>query len=720
MIFLYNLSHNVNKYGGCMERAKLLIASILIVCAFILNADKIDELGKPTATNQKYVNWLEKQSMLYDAVKINAGFTGNKSEWQHEFSFPITEKILKKQPVMYTAYPDSTLTEKGQNFTQYYSSPEVWKIFKEIGINILHTCPVKKSGGIDGYKHTPTIDGYFDRIALEVSPNFGTNEEYKKMTQVATQYGGIVLGDTVPGHTGKGADFDLATMYYKNYQGLYDLVEIDKDDWEILPTVKDSDGAVLLTGDQVNQLKEKGYIPGPCLKCFEEAGWSATSEITGVDGKNRRMVYFHAFKPGQPALNWTSPTMAPFQLICGDILQSLEVLGAGALRLDATPFCGIAVAPKIRENFGNPISVLVTKFLSMTIRKFGGWSYQELCVPFDQLDVYSGSDFYYDFFARPAVEHAALTGDASFLYICNQLMRKNGIKQKILIHDTQNHDEITYGLPQLDALKEKVEYHGKMITGPELKKIIIKEKDKLAINSYNKGFGGGVASTMAGYLAAGLGIKNIDNLSSKQIETIKKLHLLIVVYNAMQPGIFGISGWDMVGALPIPDKGIENLLADNDNRWHNRGSYDLTGSVTGVDKSVTGLPKCKTIYGPVPEQLKNPNSFCSQLKKIIAARNKYNIQLADQIDVPNLRNKSVFISIQKLPDKGGLEITALNFGKEEAGGKISLVDLPEIDVTKLNGKTFVNILTDENDSAIINSEINISLKPMSAKALLIK
>jgi len=90
------------------------------------------------------------------------------------------------------------------------------------------------------------------------------------------------------------------------------------------------------------------------------------------------------------------------------------------------------------------------------------------------------------------------------------------------------------------------------------------------------------------------------------------------MFNALQPGIFGVSGWDMVGALPIPNKGIESLVKRGDTRWHNRGAYDLLGKNNYIKKAPTAmkLPACKNIYGDIATQLKDKNSFCSQLKNI--------------------------------------------------------------------------------------------------------
>ncbi|MCF7888581.1 MAG: hypothetical protein K9L78_00530, partial [Victivallales bacterium] len=516
-----------------------------------------------------------------------------------------------------------------------------------------------------------------------------------------------------------GPDFMLALMFYENYAGLYDIVEIEKEDWPLLPEIEKGKESAHLSSEQISLLREKGYIPGPCFKAFDEGGWSATPEIIGADGKTRRILFFHAFKSGQPSLNWTSPTAAASQLINADIVQSLCQLGAGALRLDATPFCGIIVDPETQSEPGSPVSIYTTKMLAGLIRKYGGWSYQELNTPFELVKKYSGSDLYYDFFTRPAIEHAALTGDASFLYIMNELMTNHGIDQKMLIHDTQNHDEITYGIPQLDDPSFNVEYHGKEMPASEVRKIILEQKDQIAVNSYNKGFTDGVATTIAGYLAAGLEVKDIYNLTEREKQKIQELHTLIIFYNAMQPGLFGISGWDMVGALPIPEGGIEELLEDGDTRWHNRGSYDLLGNNTSTENLPTVLPKCKMIYGPVPQQLKKPDSFCSKIKKILSARTKYKIQLSDQVAVIKPQNTSAFISLQRLPDNKGIEISALNFGNKEVTETLKLSDIKQIELKNYSDKA-VDIFDQAVDSKVSNGELKIHLSSRSCKALLLE
>jgi len=72
---------------------------------------------------------------------------------------------------------------------------------------------MKRAGGIRVYEFTPTIDGNFDRISTEIDPAFGTEDEYTSLVRHARDSGAVVIGDIIPGHSGKGADFRLADNF---------------------------------------------------------------------------------------------------------------------------------------------------------------------------------------------------------------------------------------------------------------------------------------------------------------------------------------------------------------------------------------------------------------------------------------------------------------------------------------------------------------------------
>ena len=202
-----------------------------------------------------------------------------------------------------------------------------------IGIQAVHTGPMKQSGGINCYTYTPSVDGNFDRISFEIDPQFGTLEQYKSMVRVAQRHGAITIGDVIPGHTGKGADFLLAERAYRDYPGLYHMVQIDSADWGLLPPVPAGHNSVNLSPAIVDTLQRKHYIVGMLssrifyVPGVKDSDWSATDIVPGVDGIKRRWVYLHYFKEGQPTLDWLDPSFAAQRMITGDAIHQLAVLG---------------------------------------------------------------------------------------------------------------------------------------------------------------------------------------------------------------------------------------------------------------------------------------------------------------------------------------------------------------------------------------------------------
>jgi glycosidase len=95
------------------------------------------------------------------------------------------------------------------------------------------------------------------------------------------------------------------------------------------------------------QLKQKGYIPGivPSADANPEAAtwssWSATPPVVGVDGKTRRWVYLHIFKPTEATMDWLDPSNAAERFQFGDAGRNILDRGVRVLRLDAAPFLGL-------------------------------------------------------------------------------------------------------------------------------------------------------------------------------------------------------------------------------------------------------------------------------------------------------------------------------------------------------------------------------------------
>ena len=669
----------------------LLLATLL---GALGPACQLTPTARPAATpvaGDCYIRWLVERSMLHQAEVTARRYSGHGELWQHPYAIPQPRAASALASVWFTAYPPAQITRPGESVLQSLGDPELWSIFRDIGIKGMHTGPMKRSGGIRGHEYTPTVDGNFDRISSEIDPGFGTEEEYKAMVRSAGENGAVIIGDVIPGHSGKGADFRLAERRYGDYPGLYHMAEIQPKDWSLLPPVAAGKDSINLKPEAVDELKARGYIVGRLPRTIfyekgvKETDWSATDGVAGADGKTRRWVYLHYFKEGQPTFNWLDPTFAAQRLVVGDALHSLGTLGERMLRLDANGFLGIEIGPSGGPAWseGHPLSVTSNQLIAGLVRKIGGFTFQELNLTLEDIKAMSqgGADLSYDFVTRPAYHHALVTGDAEFLRLMLGLQKTYQIDPAALIHALQNHDELTLELVHFwtrhkDAI---FTFRGKKMKGSELRQIIRAELHGRLMGRaapYNLEAANGVSCTTATVAAAALGIRDSSHLTDAQRRDIQRAHLLLAMYNAMQPGVFALSGWDLVGALTLPAESVKTLLADGDTRWINRGAYDLLGKNPGAAKSGTNLPRTQALYGPLPEQLKSPGSFASQLQKMLRVRAEYRINESEQVDLPPAKARGLVVMVHRLPAGKGTQVTAINFGRAAVQETMTIKSAP--------------------------------------------
>ena len=616
--------------------------------------------------------------MLHQAEIAGRRYTGQSQLWQHPYAEPQPRAASALASVWFTAYPTAQITRPGESVLHSLGDPELWRLFREIGITAVHTGPMKRAGGIRGYEFTATIDGNFDRISSEIDPAFGTEDEYRSMVRHARDNAAVVIGDIIPGHSGKGADFRLAERRYGDYPGIYHMVEIPTKDWGLLPAVPPGRDSVNLKPEVVDQLKAHGYIVGQLPRTIfyekgvKESDWSATEAVVGTDGTTRRWVYLHYFKEGQPTFNWLDPTFAAPRLVAGDAIHSLGRLGERMLRLDANGFLGIEMRPGNDRAWseGHPLSVTANQLIAGLVRKLGGFTFQELNLTLEDIQAMShgGADLSYDFVTRPAYHHALVTGDAEFLRLMLGLQKSYRIDPAGLVHALQNHDELTLELVHFWTrhADTPVTFRGRTMKGRELREIIRGEMHDRLLGPaapYNLKAANGVSCTTATVAAAALGLRDLGHLSDAQRQDIQRAHLLVAMFNAMQPGVFALSGWDLVGALTLPAESVKSLLADGDTRWINRGSYDLLGANPDAVRSSTDLPRARALYGTLREQIEDPGSFASQLKKMLRARSAYRINEGEQIDIPPVKARGLVVMVHRLPEARGIQVTALNFAR---------------------------------------------------------
>ena len=140
--------------------------------------------------NRAYVEWLEDMSMLSDANTMGRQLSGQAGMWQNPYAYPNPRAAVEKASVWFTAYPLSLITAPGESFLAALGDEDLWAAFEQIGVEAIHTGPVKRAGGLDGWDPTPSVDGHFDRISMAIDPLFGTEEEFRTMCEVAAAHGG--------------------------------------------------------------------------------------------------------------------------------------------------------------------------------------------------------------------------------------------------------------------------------------------------------------------------------------------------------------------------------------------------------------------------------------------------------------------------------------------------------------------------------------------------
>src|SRR5262249_46323495 len=91
----------------------------------------------------------------------------------------------------------------------------------------------------------------------------------------------------------------------------------------------------------------------------------------------------------------------------------------------------------------------------------------------------------------------------------------------------------------------------------------------------------------------------------------------------------------------------------------------------GAKESAFGLPKAKALYGPLPDQLKDPESFASKLKQMLAARQKARLAEGELLAVPEPRASAACVLVLKTPQHA-LAVTVLNFGRDPLDEVIDL------------------------------------------------
>jgi trehalose synthase len=222
-------------------------------------------------------------------------------------------------------------------------------------------------------------------------------------------------------------------------------------------------------------------------------------------------------------------------------------------------------------------------------------------------------------------------------------------------------------------------FRGREISGADLAALVRRELiERLTGDAapYNSTFTtNGIACTTATIIAAVLGHHDLSGLDAGQIEAIKQVHLLLAMFNALQPGVFAISGWDLCGMLTVPRRQIPDLLSSGDTRWIHRGAYDLMDYRPEVTTSPSRIPRGVSLYGSLPRQIDDPRSYVRRLAGILRVRHDHRIASSLQVGVPPTGDPAVLAMIHRL-DTGRIQATVLNFSGRTVTDRLAGDHLP--------------------------------------------
>lgn len=466
----------------------------------------------------------------------------------------------------------------------------------------------------------------------------------KTIYDVAEKYNRVLIKDPLF-FEGQSIDFNLALRNYDNYRRIFQLVEIKDIDWETLPLEPEP---VDLTSDQIHTLKTKGY--------FEDVNHypiAATPPILGIDGTLRRWVYPHIKGQKIALLNFYDPSFLANQILSGKILFSLQnhfkILEVNSEDLLLT-----------KNNY--PLSLHTSETIGILTRKFGGYTFQNLDLPFEQIPPYLSSA--QDLILSPSFQigliEAFLHKDTTLLKWIYKDLLKNGLQPYFFIHSQYDKTPISY---QLNTFKS-APFSRHKIVDDHLNFLNEKRYPYLKITD-NK-----LLISNIGLCAAAL---NIKNPSSVPVEKIEKAHFLLTFFNAMQPGVFFLS------------------------------SQDLQGTYNTYTNDVI---KCHRLYS---SPLKG-NAYVKYLMQLIKTRSVYHLDKATLISIPLTQNKEVLVLVYKDPVSNARLITAINFSLKPINETIEDDSLFE---------TYgIDLIEDQGISKVYKSKkVSFDLAPLSGKCL---
>jgi hypothetical protein len=113
--------------------------------------------------------------------------------------------------------------------------------------------------------------------------------------------------------------------------------------------------------------------------------------------------------------------------------------------------------------------------------------------------------------------------------------------------------------------------------------------------------------------------------------------------------------------------------------------------------------------------LQDPDSFASQLKRLLAVRHTYGIAASHQTAIPDVTSPALLIMVHELPDGRGTQVTALNFGPDPIEETVTLSGVQSGPVVDMVHETIEGDLSETGEFTVrLDGFEGLSLRIVSA------
>jgi hypothetical protein len=102
------------------------------------------------AAPAEYLRWLEERSMLRQAERASRSISGSGVQWKYAYATPQTRQAVRRASVWLLDYAGSVIPRPDKSVVATWGEPVLWEASQDIGIDLLHTGPVNRSGGVAG------------------------------------------------------------------------------------------------------------------------------------------------------------------------------------------------------------------------------------------------------------------------------------------------------------------------------------------------------------------------------------------------------------------------------------------------------------------------------------------------------------------------------------------------------------------------------------------